>query len=144
MLFRSQIDFIDDDNSIDGVHDNETTDPHLFYTDNPSSVQHFGTNSRKLMSTVTFDQHSSDVGWEPKTYEALGNSSNNYQSAESIDRLLNHYFSELGPGFDLTVDDKSSNTVKESASSGRVLYTGGSSFVTYMHITENDVVVRID
>ena len=58
--------------------------------------------------------------------------------------MVNHYFSVLGPGFDLTVDDKPGDSVSESGSSGVIEYTGTDSFVTYMHITENDVVVRID
>ena len=84
-------------------------------------------------SSTTFSGHGD---WEDETY--------NNPDTESIDRLVNHYFAELPDDFALVVNDKLSDTVNE-ASSGGVLLTGGSSqYVTYLHVTENEVEVEVD
>jgi hypothetical protein len=141
---RLHVDFVDDDNSGGGVSeadDSAENDMKLEYTSlSQSDLTHFSPDS--LIGTATFDEHTTgtdpDPDWE--------SSSPTYSSGdeEHIDGLVNHYFSLLGPGFDLTVDDKDSNTVTESASSGEIEYTGGSQFVTFIHISENDVQVEVN
>ena len=137
-------DFVDDENGNQNVTEIEANDSSLTY------VSEDGSDGLDLLpavenpdgtATTTYspaDQEDHGFGWETKTYQPDSG------DTESVDRVVNHYFSVLGPGFDLTVDDKSGGSVSESGSSGVVRYVGGSSFVTYMHITENDVVVRID
>lgn len=142
---RLVADFVDDEGGDSGPHDNETSsgvgdDPVLEYTSlSSNNVVHFNPSGDPLIDTTsdpTFSGHSfSPSHWEPRTY--------NSTETEIIDRLLNHYFSELGPGFDLTVDDRSSNSVTEGQSGGFIMYPGGRQFVTYLHVTENDVSIKL-
>lgn len=135
---RLVADFVDDEDGDDGPHDVEGGDPALEYTSLSSSdVVHFNPSGDPLIDTAsdpTFDGHSFSPNWEPQTY--------NSGDTETIDRLVNHYFSELGPGFDLTVDDKDSNTVTEEKSGGFIMYPGARQFITYLHVTENEVTVE--
>lgn len=137
-------DFVDDEDNNNNVTvtsgGSDEEDPTLTYSELSSSdVTKFDSPGDNLLldSTTspqaTFSGHTS---WEPRTYDE--------GDSEPIDRVINHYFSELGPGFDLTVEDKNSNTVEESLSSGYIDYVGSEKFVTYMHITENQVEVEID
>ena len=87
---------------------------------------------------ITFDEHS-DVGWEPKTYDTSAGT-----VTETTDKLLNHYLGLMGVEIDLTVDDKNSDSVSEQASEGYVYYTGSNRFVTFLHVTENEVAVELD
>lgn len=144
-----RIDFVDDENGDDIP--SERSDPddeddiELTYQSlsGGSDIRHFGIDGN-LIDSPTFDQHTSFTGtWEPRTYDD-DTSDGNDDSTEYSDGLFNHYFSLLGPGFDLTVDDKPGSSVSEAGSSGRIEYEGAPQFVTYMHISENDVRVRID
>jgi len=91
----------------------------------------FSPNDRT--STFTFDGHGD---WESKTY--------NDGDEETIDRLVNHYFALLPDDFELTVDDKNSDTVNEDASSGYLDTTGDGSYVTYLHVTRNEIEVELN
>lgn len=140
------VDFVDDENDDNNVSEIEDGDEMLDYTSLGSSdTIHFGNPGNNLLldngtsPAAVFDGHG--VYWESRTYDDDAADSS-YPSEESIDRIINHYFSELGPGFDLTVDDKDSNTVSERLSGGLIDYEGGDEFVTYMHITENDISVE--
>jgi len=73
--------------------------------------------------------------WEPETVSA--------GDELTTDQLINHYFAELPEDFELTVDDKNSDTVNEDASSGYLDTTGDGSYVTYLHVTRNEVDVRL-
>lgn len=134
------VDFVDDEDGNKNVAEIEPNDPILSYTAlQKDNVIHFSNpNNNHLTDPATFDEHKDAVSWEGKTYTT--------GDTESIDRLLNHYFSELGPGFDLTVGDQGGNdgSVLETTSSGTIDYTGTGKFVTYMHLTENRVKVRFD
>lgn len=119
------------------LHANFTGDTELEMADLSSTdLTHFNPSGDTRPSSYTFDHHESTVDWEPKTYSDTGD-----QDA-SIDRLTNHYFSRLGPDFDLVVDDKESDTVDEDASYGTLEYDAQGK-VTYMHVTENPVRVRL-
>ncbi len=137
---KLSISFVDDDPTGDGVSEREDSnenDIKLEYTSlSNNALLHFSSQGRSLISDPTFDQHSGSVSWESITYDGSPNT-------EFSDGLVNHYFSLLGPGFDVTVDDSKNNGVQESASSGYIQYTGGDQFITYVHLSENDVEVTI-
>lgn len=85
--------------------------------------------SQDFEDPATFEGH---VAWEPESYTD--------GDTESFDNVTNHYFSILGPNFDLEVDDKSGNTVNEDESFGTLdADDGGERFLTYIHITENRI-----
>jgi hypothetical protein len=139
---RLTVDFVDDedgDGTASELNDDTEDDFNMTYTQlSTSDVTHFSLSGRSVMSP-TLDQHMSEPNKDSGATYTDGNG-----DELPVDSVVNHYFSLLGPGIDLTVDDKNSNTVTESASGGTIYYGGGSSFITYMHITENDVTVRID
>ena len=62
--------------------------------------------------------------------------------------MTNHYLGLLDDEVDLIVKDGpgSSDSIDEGSSSGKLLYEegAGSRFVTYLHVTENEIVVRLD
>lgn len=139
------VDFVDDESGDGTVSDSEGDEMFNYTTLDSKDVLHFDNPGNDLLgntsSPIEFAGH--DVGWEPRSYDPAADDTTN-PSRESIDRIVNHYFSELGPGFDLTVDDKDSNTVAERLSSGTIDYTPGGEFVTYMSITENNVRVEFE
>jgi hypothetical protein len=125
--------FVDDKNPNDDYVEIETDDVNLTNTSLSSNdLEHFNPNG-DLESSTTFDGHGD---WEPETYSA--------GDEETVDRLVNHYFAELPSEFDLTVDDKNSDTVNEEASSGELVTGGSGRYVTFLHVTENEVEVDLD
>ncbi|WP_254823721.1 DUF7289 family protein [Haloglomus halophilum] len=141
------VDDEDDDGKPREPGDASENDFNLTYTSLSSNdLIHFGvggSSDRDLIASPTFDQHASGVGWESITYDADTSDDTN-PSEETTDGLVNHYFSLLGPGFDLVVDDKSGSSVQESDSAGNIEYAGGDEFITFIHISKNDVEVTID
>lgn len=95
-----------------------------------SDLTHYNPSGASLNTRVEMDEHEASVDWEPVAYTP--------GDAASIDQLINHYFALLGPDYDLVVDDKNSDTVDESRSTGYLDYEGEGR-VTYLHITENRV-----
>ena len=130
---RMVLDFADDDpGESGGIHDVETGDPMLTYQGLSSSdTLEFNPSGSTLDGSASFGGHG--VHWESESY-ASGDQ-------ESLDRILNHYFSELG-SFDLTVADKGGDTVNEGASYGTIEYGGGGRYITYLHVTENEIEVE--
>ncbi|WP_168215961.1 DUF7289 family protein [Halorussus ruber] len=132
---RMVIDFVDDDDNDGSVHDVESDDPKLEYVDlKNSEVMNFKPKGT-VRDPVTLDGHNPPATWESESYEPDDG------DRETIDRIVNHYASEMG-GFALTIDDKSSNTVNEGASYGRIEYGGGGMYITYLHVTENEIEVE--
>jgi len=126
------IDFVDDEDGDDNFTEIDTNDPSLTYQHlENSDLTVF--NPDGLESSAQFSGHGD---WESETY--------NSGDTESIDRLVNHYFAELPDEFALTVDDKNSDTVNEAGSSGRLITGGTGRYVTYLHVTENEVDIEID
>lgn len=130
------------DRTGDGVADetrldvNFTSNVTLEMTDlSNSDLTHFNPSGDTRPSNYTFDEHQSGVSWEPKTYDASDDTAPIY-------RLTNHYFARLGPNFDLVVDDKNSDTVQEDESYGTLEYEAEGK-VTYMHVTQNRIDVRL-
>jgi hypothetical protein len=102
---------------------------------------HFGNQikDQEVPDELLFDQHADDHADE---YDAGSDS-------EELDFLVNHYFSRLGPDFQLTVDagpGGSQNRVSEEASSGVLMYDtiDGEEFIQFLHITENEVRVELN
>ena len=127
---RLVADFVDDDDA----------DPGLVYQSlSQNQLTHFSLSGATLESSATFDEHKDNVGWEPQLY-----SENADENTETVDRLMKHYLALMGPGFDLKVDDKNSDSVNEGASTGTIDYPGSGRFVTYLHITENEVKVEFN
>lgn len=88
--------------------------------------------SQDFDDPATFEGH---VAWEPEDY-APG-------ETETMKNVTSHYFSILGPNFDLAVDDSPSNTVSEDKSFGTLeAADGGERFLTYLHVTENQIRVE--
>jgi len=129
--------FVDDqDGDGDPENDPLSDEVELEYVSlSQSELLYFKPNGA-IVDPVTLGGHS--VGWESETYDpGTGDS-------ETVDRLFNHYFAEFPEEFDLVVDDKNSDSINEGGSSGR-LFTGGSGrYVTYIHVTQNEVTVEID
>ncbi|WP_224269565.1 DUF7289 family protein [Haloprofundus salinisoli] len=98
-----------------------------------SELMHF--KPGELRESVTFDEHEADSG---ETYTAGEN------DELPLSTLVSHYFSLLSPSFELIVYDKNSNTISESVSSGRVVYSGDENYVTYLQVSESEVVVELD
>lgn len=91
----------------------------------------------ELIPTAQIDEHGDDgISWEPDSYSAT--------DTEETGRLFSHYMALLGPDFDLYVEDKGSDTVSESHSSGTMNYAGTGQFVTFLHVSENDISVEFD
>ena len=57
---------------------------------------------------------------------------------------MNHYFAELPEEFDLRVDDKGSDTTNDDASGGTLYNAGSDRYVTYLHVTTNQVEVEVE
>lgn len=129
-----EITLVDDENGIDGSGDYEPGDVNLTYQSlSKSDLEHFSLSGATLASP-TLDGHGG-AGWEPET-PAVGDEL-------TTDMLVNHYFGELPNEFALTVDDKNSDTINEDASSGILHTTGAGKFVTFLHVTENRIRVRL-
>jgi hypothetical protein len=98
---------------------------------------HFGNQigDNDVPAELRFDQHADDAGHGP--YDEGSDT-------ETTAFLINHYFSQLGPDFDLTVDagpGNSNNRVDETVSSGVLWYdtVDGEEFIQFLHVTENKV-----
>lgn len=127
------IEFVDNEDSDLSFVDVESDDPSLSYQSlSQNELTAFKPNGN-FESSTTFSGHGD---WESKTYDST--------DAESIDRLVNHYFAELPDEFALTVDDKNSDTISEAGSSGRLVTGGSGLYVTYIHVTENEISVSVD
>jgi len=97
------------------------------------------------VSNPTWDQHSGTTVFKngASTSESVSLSDGD---TTRIDNATNHYFELMdeGEGFDLTVEDQNSDSIEESDSSGRIQYPGSDRYITYLHVTENEVEVDVD
>ena len=105
-------------------------------------------DSRSPAPTVRFDQHTEDS-------EGDRNGVYNDTDPDETDELgfvVSHYIARLGPSVDLRVTEGpsqgggNSDSVDESSSSGLIDYdrSGSSGFLTFLHVTENEIQVDID
>jgi len=110
----------------------------------------FDVNQDSPNDPADIDQHSQDPG------------TINTGHTETLNFTTNHYLSRMGTNYDLKVQDSQgssppecdaqsngnggSNMVEEGASVGVLEYTeaSGAEFITYLHITENEIDVDFD
>ena len=128
-----------DDGDTDDVRlvANFTSTTELEYNSNPTLWEY--STGGTFVNPVIFDDadHGGSIAWEPATYSA-GNE-------VSVNRIINHYFSLLGPNFDLVVTDFPGNAVNEDESYGRLEQAGtGGNFLTFLHVTENEIRIEFD
>ena len=112
------------------------------YSDDP--FQSSKGSSADVRDGVLTDEHGSvdTVG---------GDDTLNKGDSRSIDWVTNHYLGKLAPRFSLTVKEGPGSTgggnvgVNEQASQGELRYdlAAGSDFIRYLHVTENEIRVRI-
>lgn len=93
-----------------------------------------------LRNPSTWDQHSDSVGYESTTYAP--------DSTETLDQVMNHYLSAIDSEVDLIAKNGpgNSDSIDHDNSAGTLLYEtqAGSKFVTYLHVTENEIEVDLD
>ena len=101
---------------------------------------HFGNqiDGEDAPDDLVFDQHAADPADD---YDE--------GDTEEIGFLIDHYFSRMGPDFDLTVEagpGNSNNRIDETVSSGVLWYdtVEGEEFIQFLHITENEVRVELN
>ncbi|WP_117591720.1 DUF7289 family protein [Haloprofundus halophilus] len=132
--FETNCEDIDDDGDDEVVLDTNLLDEESslnYQSLSQSQLLHF--KPRDLEEEATFDEHDVDGEATYGTGDEL-----------PLSTLLQHYLSLLAPSFELTVYDKNSNTISEGASSGRITYTGDDNYVTYLQVSESEVVVELD
>ncbi|UWG46973.1 putative pilin/flagellin [Halanaeroarchaeum sp. HSR-CO] len=83
-----------------------------------------------------------EISGDPGTFAATCDDPDCDESAPVGD-LTGYYLAQLGMDFDIVVDDKSSDTVNENASSGYIEYPGEGR-ITYLHVTENTIDVELE
>jgi flagellin-like protein len=97
-------------------------------------------NDHSVVSPAVFDQHAADPSGSDGIYDA------STDDKEELGLIVAHYFDLLGPGFELTTTDgpAKSNSIDEGASSGTLDYDRepGAGFVTFLHVTRNEL--RVD
>lgn len=110
----------------------------------PSQLQKFGTdaNNANSVSSLVFDQHQS-ASMDPDQGSSLTYTDG---STEDASHVIRHYFAEMGPSFELKVNDQQTGQagVAENPSGGTILYSGGGSVVTFMHISENRIEIDLN
>jgi len=107
---------------------------------------HYGSSidDKSIAPTTVFDQHDAD------TQGGRNGQYNDTTPAETeeLGFLVAHYFAVLGPNADLEVSDgpANSDSVDESASTGTLEYDQikNAGFLTFLHVTENEIRVDLD
>ena len=94
---------------------------------------------------ATLDQHAgAGVGWEPTIQYSAGDTS----TGRTLDEIVNHYTSLMGPDIDMTsqMGPGNSRAIVQDASSGTLTYetASGAQYITYLHVTENEIAVEFD
>lgn len=93
---------------------------------------------------IRWNQHGSDVGYESASGETFVKGS----GTKDLGEITNHYVSLLGPDVDLLVSETSPSggRIDEDVSYGTLIYDQGSGnqYITFLHITENEIRVEID
>nr|WP_229109692.1 hypothetical protein [Halapricum desulfuricans] len=97
----------------------------------------------EMKNEVTLDGHGTIGGCEPGTY-----SKGETDTGCMLGHIVNHYLSEAGP--DVRLHAKTgpggSDPIQQGRSGGTLLYEEqpGARFVTYLHVTKNEVDVDLD
>jgi flagellin-like protein len=101
-------------------------------------------DGKSIAPTTRFDQHDVDT-------QGGRNGQYNHTSPEETEQLgfvVAHYLAILGPNADLSVSDgpATSNSIDESTSTGTLNYDQAKNrgFLTFLHVTENEIQVDFD
>ncbi|WP_335999381.1 DUF7289 family protein [Halorientalis halophila] len=93
---------------------------------------------------AVLDQHAANVSWEPTGTYSPGDTS----TGRSLDDIVNHYTSLMGPDVDFTsqMGPGNSRAIQQDVSEGTLTYRtrSGAQFITYLHVTENEIDVDFD
>jgi hypothetical protein len=93
---------------------------------------------------ATLDQHDGEVSWESDGPYSPGTTG----TPRTLDEIVNHYTSLMGPNVDMTsqMGPGNSRAIVQDASSGRLNYetASGAEYITYLHVTENEIAVDFD
>jgi hypothetical protein len=156
---KLRVDFISDDITMtyDRIGQNGNFDPGM---DDPNTGESTGVtrgnkwafNDRindqdgfSLKPQSVWDQHP-EVGYEDpgKTFQQNGTD----PDTQPLREVTNHYLGRLDGEIDLIAKDGpgNSDSINEGGSSGVLLYeeNAGAQFVTFLHITENEIQVDLD
>jgi hypothetical protein len=131
--------FVDDPDGNGDYEEDDGGDPSLEYTDKSgiSGLNYFNIQgSDGPADPAQLDGHG--ASWE--SFSATPNNGD----TNTTDRLINHYFAEMPSEFDLVVDDKNSDTINEGSSGGTLVTGASGRYVTYLHVTRNEVEVELD
>lgn len=123
------------------IHANLTSDTQVTYQDQGSNNLTKYNGNNDFADSVTFDEHEVD---NTTTFEEGDTAELGY--------VVNHYVGLMGPNVDLNVMDgesggKSKNAagnVNEDVSSGYLEMDGTGQYVTYLHVSENNVTVDVE
>ncbi len=138
---------VDGDGDLDtALRVNFTGSKQMEYTSlSSSAVVHFDNPSKDgdLLDPVTWDEHDANVskngGWESEpTVEFRSD------NTTQIGNVTRHYLARMGTEWELRVDDFNGDSVNEDGSRGNIEYPGSDRFITYLHVTENEVSVRLN
>ena len=93
---------------------------------------------------ATLDQHDGEISWEADGPYSPGTTG----TSRTLDEIVNHYTSLMGPNVDMTsqMGPGNSRAIVQDASSGKLDYetASGAEYITYLHVTENEVTVDFD
>ncbi|WP_299264760.1 DUF7289 family protein [Halorientalis sp.] len=93
---------------------------------------------------ATLDQHDGAVSWESDGPYSPGTTG----TSRTLENMVNHYTSLMGPNMDMTsqMGPGNSRAIVQDASSGRLNYdtASGAEYITYLHVTENEIAVDVD
>lgn len=125
---------------------NLTGNTTLFYepvSGGDSDTFAFSTSGDNFEDSTTFSEHGDDgVVWEQGGGMVFDESGNDNTT---VGNVTNHYLSLMGPNIELTVKDFSGDSINEDVSTGTIETEGGvSQFLTFLHITENEVRIEFE
>lgn len=98
-------------------------------------LTHYNPNNKDFADSTTFEEHAVDDG---ETF--------NESSTSELGYVVNHYVGLMGENVDLRVVDGEggSGNIDEDSSSGYLITDGSGQYVTYLHISENNVTVDVE
>lgn len=105
----------------------------VVHFDNPGNEELGPTNDDGNSDPITWDEHPADNG---VTFD-VGDTTTSHN-------VTNHYFALMGDEWDLQVDDGENDGVEEGNSYGNIEYPGSDRFITYLHVTENEIEVSLN
>ncbi|MGM0398767.1 MAG: DUF7289 family protein [Halobacteriota archaeon] len=127
---------------------NFTSDDQMAYDTGSPSLVKFNDGTLDADDTATFDQHGESIQWESGDGKTFSSG-----DTTTMDNLTNHYVGLLGPNVDLVVRDGHDNAPSQGnkaggmnaeASFGTVAVDDTGQYVTYLHVSENNVTVNVE